>query len=629
MASHAGAFFFDGRPSVDARGALAAGLHPLSPDGVSAVVTGGLAMAYGALHTWTGDREARQPVRSPGGLLVTFDGRIDNRRDLLLRLGPPLRSSTDDASLAAAVFERWGVDGLRFIVGEWSLAVWDPAARTLHLARDVMGIRPLYYVHDGESALWSSSLGELALRSGRVDALDEAFVAGFVTLRFSSDTTPYHGIRRVPAGHCLSFGSGSVVRRQYWDLAPATIRYRDPDAYEEHLRAVWTDAVGARLRTSGAVWAELSGGFDSSAVVCMADHLIRSRSVTAARIQPVSHATLESPEGDERRFIAEVEARTEARSEILGAEAHQRAVAEEWDWVTPHMIRGVGLVALQRARDSGARVLLSGRLGDLVMGCQPDNSIAVLDDLAVGHPLRALSAMRRWSRATRKPFVEIARDLIRRTNARAIVGAFAADADGARAQALLTPRLRALDPSDGSAIARAAAGVRPAKREMAAQLFASAVRSSLTIPEIPSGIVYTYPFAHRPLIEFVMAIPGEQLSAPGEMRWLMRRAFAGLVPPRILNRVSKGYYPPFLTRAARLQAMAIGPVAHLEVVRRGWIDPAHLETAIRTLIDGGGATGGEVRQVLRLEQWLMSRARRAPAAIPQREEVRSHEVLNA
>ena len=628
MASHAGAVFFDEGPALDARGALAAGLHPVSPDGVSAVVTGSVAMAHGALHTWTGDREARQPVRSPGRLLVTFDGRIDNRTDLLLQLGSPPGSAIGDASLAAAVFERWGIDGLRFVVGEWSLAVWDPAARTLHLARDGMGVRPLYYVHDSESVLWSSSLGELAIRSGRVDALDDAFVAGFVTLRFSSEITPYEGIRLIPAGHCLSFRAGSVVRRQYWALAPATIRYRDPHEYEEHLRTLWIDAVGARLRTTGAVWAELSGGFDSSAVVCMADYLIRTRSVAAALIQPVSHATLESPEGDERRFIAEVEARTGTRSEILGAEAHQHAADEEWDWVTPHMIRGVGLVALQRARDSGARVLLSGRLGDLVMGCQPDNSIAVLDDLTAGHPLRALSAMRRWSRATRKPFVEIARELRRRSSARAIVAAFAEDKDCARALGLLTPRLRGISLGDGSAIARAAASVRPAKREMAAQLVASALRSSLTIPEIPPGIVYTYPFAHRPLLEFVMAIPGEQLSAPGEMRWLMRRAFAGLLPARVLQRISKGYYPPFLARATRRQADALGPIAQLEVVRREWIEPAALDAAVRALI-AGGSTSEPVRQVLRLEQWLTSRTRRAPAAIPRRKEVRSHEVLNA
>jgi hypothetical protein len=107
----------------------------------------------------------------------------------------------------------------------------------------------------------------------------------------------------------------------------------------------------------------------------------------------------------------------------------------------------------------------------------------------------------------------------------------------------------------------------------------------------------------------------------------MRRAFAGLLPPRIANRTSKGYYPPAAFRRLRQEAESIADVDDLHVVQRGWIDAQRLREALRTLTDGGGATGGDVLRVLRLERWL--RERQHAPAIPHRKEVNSHAVLSA
>jgi asparagine synthase (glutamine-hydrolysing) len=200
MGAHAGAFFFDRRPTADACDAVIAGLEPIAPDGVSVDTEDGLVMAHGALHVWAGESHWPQPHRSAAGFIATWDGRLDNRDDLLLRLGQPLNDDTSDIGIALQVFERWGIEGLRFLIGDWSIAIWDGRQRTLHLARDYMGVRPLYYCATDQSVMWSSSLGELAQRAGRVDALSEEFVARFVTVRFSTDVMPYEGVRAVPTG---------------------------------------------------------------------------------------------------------------------------------------------------------------------------------------------------------------------------------------------------------------------------------------------------------------------------------------------------------------------------------------------------------------------------------------------
>jgi asparagine synthase (glutamine-hydrolysing) len=601
MSSHAGIFFLDGRQATAGDG------WDYSEPGV--------AMTQNSDDVWLfAGSSARVTHRSPA-LVMTWDGRLDNRDDLLLPLGGDSIPSADP-DIALAVFDRFGIDGLKSLVGDWSLAIWDRTRRILLLARDYMGARPLYYHRNRHWIAWSSDLGELVTRSGRSDALGDAFAAHFMSLRPSPDLTPYEGVHAVPAGTCISIAtSGCATTTRFWRLAPGQIRYSDARTYEEHLRALWRDALRARLRTDGAVWAELSGGLDSSSVVCMADRLIKDGQVPARAIRLVSHATLQSPEGDERRFIAEVERQVASRSEIVGVEDNQSHTDPELAWVTPYALQGVGLETVRRVRAGGGRIVLSGRLGDAIMGCQPDNSVAVFDDLARGDLLTALRNLRAWSRATRKPFLELACKLL--------APDVAGDADGG--VALLTPPLRAML---GATTARdSMGGVRRSKRDLARLVLGYAAGGRLDVPHRPPNIVYTYPFAHRPLVDFVLAIPGEELSAPGTTRSLMRRAFANLVPARILRRVSKGYYPPAAFRAARRLAASMVAIDQLQVVQRGWIDPERLKVALRMLTDGGGETGGDIHCVLRLESWLQARQTRS--VTPQRKEVKTNdEVLH-
>ncbi|MPZ17585.1 MAG: hypothetical protein GEV06_06710 [Luteitalea sp.] len=631
MAALAGSLFFDRRPTENECSSLVAALQPMTPDGVSVHAEPGLVMVHGAFDVWAGERSAQQPARSSSGLVMTWDGRLDNRDDLLLRLSGRLGNDASDDAIALSTFERWGVEGLRLLIGDWSLVIWDSRQRTLHLARDYMGVRPLYYLADSQAIMWSSSLGELAIRADRADALDEAFVARFMALQFSTDVTPYQGIRGVPTATCVSFSpEGAETRQRFWHLQPGLTRYRDKGQYEEHLRALWIEAVGSRLRAEGTVWAELSGGLDSSSVVCIADALIKAGRVTASAIQPLSHVTLKSPEGDERRFIAEVEARVGVPSEVIGVEDHQDLVDSEWDWVSPFAARGVGLAMVRHVTRRGGRAILSGRVGDTVMGCLPDNSLAVLDDFEQGSVITALAKMRRWCRATQKPFVEIAWGLavaywhagLTKTTQGHLNESQQAGLD------LVTPRFQLLVRGDTS-VASAFSRVTPSKCRLASSVLAYSLTGRLNIPILPPGVIHTYPFVHRPLVEYILAIPGEELSAPGETRSLMRRAFEGLVPERILRRTSKGHYAPAATRAARPLAASMLPVERLEVVRRGWIDPQKLEAMIHMLVHGGGRTGVDVRRVLRLEQWLTSRDRRGPAAMPKRKEVITNAIRSA
>lgn len=588
MATQSGVFRFD-----EARATLTQGL-----DGV-----------------WLGEARTKGTIRSRSGLVATFDGRLDNRGDLL-RLPGIAAEGSQDAPLALAVFERWGREGLGRLVGDWALAVWDPSARVLHLARDYMGARPLYYRLHRAHAAWSTDLATLAAREDGADALSDRFAAAFMGLALSPDITPYDGVFAVPPGACVSISAdGRVNRHPFWTIETPEIRYPDPRDYEAHLRSLWREAVGARLRTDAVVWAELSGGLDSSSVVCMSDLLIRRGDVPAHSLRLVSHATMHSPEGDERRFIAEVERQVGVTSDIIGVEESQERIDPTRAWVTPYALHGVGLDMVRRVALAGGRIVLSGRLGDSIMGCQPDNSSAVFDDLARGAVVTAVGNLRAWSRATRTPILELALKLFAadpRPPADVGIGLLAAPL---RSLIRDLPRVRVPH------------GIRRSKRALARMVLGYAATARLDVPDRAPDIVYAYPFAHRPLVEFMLAIPGEQVSAPGTTRALMRRAFAGFVPPRVLRRTSKGYYPPAAFRGVRAAVASMLSVDSLEVVDRGWIDPDRLRSAIHSLTDGGGETGGEIDAVLRLERWLQ--ARRQRLHISPRKEVNTHDVLHA
>lgn len=630
MATLAGVFYFDERPTEGERRWIVASLQPLAPDGVSMHAADGLVMAHGACHVWTGEADTAQPLRSASGLVLTWDGRLDNRDDLCLRLDGRLAApETSDADLALRVFERWGVDGLRDLIGDWALVIWDPAARTLHLARDYMGVRPLYYHADRQGVMWSSSLGELAVRSGRYDDLSDEYVARFMALCFSTDVTPYRGVRGAPTGTCTSFDAdGGERRTRFWSLRTGDIRYRDPRDYEVRLRELWAEAVGARLRTDRPVWAELSGGLDSSSVVCMADALIRAGRVVAPDLRLMSQVTLHSPEGDERRFIAAIEQWSQRASEVIGIEA-TAGLRADWHWVSPRAWRGVQIAEARIVRSNNSRIVLTGQGGDLVMGCQPDNSLAVFDDLADGAWPRAGAQLRRWSRTTRTPIVMLAWTLARAAIARRPARAIdMVDQDRQESIGVLSPHLRSMLERSAWDVP-CATEIRRAHRETGATLALHAVRAHMQTDVEGEDLAFTHPFFHRPLVDYMLGIPAEQLSAPGDMRSLMRRAFAELVPARVLQRISKGYYPPGTMRHMRPAIEALLPAEHCAAVRRGWLAASPLQTAVERALSGAASTVGALYCAVRLEQWLRARERQGPAATPKGKEVTTNDVLIA
>jgi len=309
MSTLGGIYNFDAAP-VDAHllTALGEGLASRGPDGGSEFQLGSVGMTYRAFHTNRESRQEIQPLVSSDGHILCWDGRLDNREDLISILRYELSEDYTDVAIVSASYRRWGNDFLPKIIGDFALSLWDSNTHTLLLARDLAGPRPLFYRSNKERIIWSSELSVLLdLAEGGLELEDE-YVATYLIGRSEPGLTPYKGIRAVPPGNVIILRNGQFQIRRFWGLDPKhEIHYKSDAEYEEYFVHLFREAVRCRLRVDGPVWAQLSGGLDSSSIICMANEILTSGDSEASKLETVSYVYDESTSSDERDFIRCVE----------------------------------------------------------------------------------------------------------------------------------------------------------------------------------------------------------------------------------------------------------------------------------------------------------------------------------
>lgn len=201
------------------------------------------------------------------GLAVAFWGRLDNRPELIGGLGAERKASDDE--LIALAWLKWGEHCPERLVGDFAFAVLSPETGTLFLARDVMGVKPLFYRADADGVAFASSAAAFkALRIGNLTP-DRDWMARFLLeVSFSHDGTAYRELKKLPPAHCLAADADGRVRlrryHQFSDDAPLET-HRDPSHLEAY-QAVWREAVACRMPAHGPIGTENSGGLDSGSV---------------------------------------------------------------------------------------------------------------------------------------------------------------------------------------------------------------------------------------------------------------------------------------------------------------------------------------------------------------------------
>jgi len=570
----------------------------------------GLFQAHVAIGLDARESNVAQPFVAEG-LSITFDGRLDNREDLVLTQQDALGGETCDVLLALAAYQRGGADGFRDLIGDWSLAIWDQAREAIVLASDYAGVRPLYYCVQSERVLWSTRLKSL-VEWTRASEIDDDYVAAFLSFGACPHRTPYCGIFSVPPGHSVVISRHGVVIRPFWELPFGDIvRYRKESDYEEHLVGLFREAVRCRLRSDKPVLADLSGGLDSSSIICMATQLMRSagRAPSELRTVHVEH------EGSlDRRFCSAVADWCGIDTVHLSTTASRFLTEADAGDALPAFWRQLHSRTAALAEQCGADTYITGQIGDVVMGNLLDDSEQVASLFRRGHLLPALKESLAWSRALQIPIFWILGRALRSSIPR--LGSNPSDPAGISyvcegsqdsMGSGLRDRLKSQDPH--RVFSRAWTQAPLDLRRHFRGLMEILELRILQPPEPLEHLYYTHPFAHRPLVQYMLSVPADIVCRPGEPRRLMRRAFRGLWPPELRKRRSKDLFDGVFLESLRPIARSfLKAPRQLQVVERGYVDAADLTRRLDRLSNSLECNEPQLRQVILLELWLRGKA---------------------
>ena len=630
MSGIVGLWNLNGRP-VD-RATLATmseALRHRGPDGDRLVITGSLGLAH--RHLWVTPEEVgeRQPLVGPSGAALALDGRVDNRDELLARLDAPRTAS--DAALVLWAYEAWGPSALERLVGDFALGLYDPAQVSLWLVRDAIGLKPLYYYQgDGVVAFASEIKALLAHPAIRSSPNDDG-VADYLLLGRRPagllEVTCFTNVRALPPAHILRVTSRGVDRpRRYWDFdGNATVRLGTFGEYAEAFRERFAQAVRRRARSAYPVAVSVSGGLDSSSILCQAETERRAGPASWPAMLGFSYIGPEGSTSDERRYLDEIERSYDVSIERIaaapllglmeGAELqarHSEAPLLDSLWQITHAIQ-------QAAAHRGARRYLTGHWGDQVL-----HGTAYLVDLIGRLAWRTarqhLAAFDQWfepdeARNLRK---QAAFDLVRHhvpvmflPLLKWVRGRVSRRGAG---RGWLAPGFQARVLHGANRLAAIGGHLRGAHAR--SLYLETRMKYSVQCMEWNDkiaalhGLDYAAPFLDRDLIQFLMAVPGDIQAAGGVPRVLLREGLAGVLPEAIRRRRWKAdYSEPVNQGAARDLASARALFADApRSAARGYVDRERVLTELNRLaprLEGPECVARwALTDLIGLESWL-------------------------
>ena len=214
-----------------------------------------------------------QPIFNEDSILcIIFNGEVYNFKDLrrkLIEKGHIFTTRSDTETILHA-YEQWGDECVEHLRGMFAFAIWDSRKHRLFIARDRLGIKPLFYAEHGERFYFASEMKAILADDRFPKQIDElALTSYFMYAYVPAPLTIYSGIKKLLPGHTLVWENGRSRIRKYWDLAFIPDRTRNENYFVEKFLDLFQEAVNIRLISEVPLGAFLSGGIDSSAIVAM------------------------------------------------------------------------------------------------------------------------------------------------------------------------------------------------------------------------------------------------------------------------------------------------------------------------------------------------------------------------
>jgi asparagine synthase (glutamine-hydrolysing) len=598
------------------------------PDGAGVHCDGGIGFGHRRLSILDPSEAGSQPMHR-GATVLVHNGEIYNYLELaaeLRDLGEVITTGTDTEVILAA-YARWGPAAIARFNGMFAIALWDAAHSRLLLARDRMGVKPMYLRRSRRTLAFASE-PRAFVAAGPLD-VDDAWlpeprlgvVHDFLSRGWTdhSNETFIQGVTSLPPAHLLIVEAGRERLVRYWDAPPladdarpvarAGDLERDQSLVDE-FRATFDSSVRLQLRSDVPLGSCLSGGLDSSSIVMTVSHLLATERGGAHEEAPRMgfHARFPA-EGVDESAYAELVARqagiplvfaTPAGSPLLPAMLPVlRAQGEPF----PSGSMGAQHAVMAAARTEGIKVLLDGQGADELIGGY---------DLYLG--ARAAGLLR-----SRHP-TDAAREL------RAQVARGPSSAQGALWTALHAalprPAVEALRATTGGRFGIRCTGplvgqtAMPEVESGPGTFLARRLWHATAVDGLPAllryedrnsmafGIEARVPFLDVRLVELAMRLPDRLKVEHGVTKAVLRRAMNERLPSQVARRRDKvGFEVPQRAWLAAGRKEVIDLLGDGQVVERGWVTRQEVDRVIEAGF-GGGRGSNHLWRLFILEAWL-------------------------
>jgi asparagine synthase (glutamine-hydrolysing) len=568
----------------------------------------------------------KQPMSSSDGLLtITFNGEIYNYRELRGELGSDGWQSHSDTEVVLRAYARWGTACVEHLRGMFAFALWDAERSRLFLARDRLGIKPLYYsMTPGSARFMFASEVRALLASGQIARqIDAVGLSQYLTYQtVPAPRTLVQGVGTLPPGSWMVVGcDGHIQQVRYWDLledGSATAAATTPEESRRVVGDLLREAVALHLVSDVPVAAFLSGGIDSSAIVALmreAGHVPRTFSVAFAEQvydeTPYSRAVA-------ARFETEHSEIRLNQSELLAQLPDALAAMDQpsGDGINTYVVS-------RSVRAAGIKVALSGLGGD---------------ELFAGYPSfrrlqRTAGLLRAWGRSPRRLRILGSRciQLLGGSSIAASKSAALVASDGHLAS--LYPPLRQvlsrdqslalLEPEWGSVCAespdpyvqllKAAFDGRPTRNVLSCVSYAEArtymhdvlLRDTDQV-SMSHALEVRVPLLDHVLMEYVMGLPDDYKQPNGTPKRLLVESLAGLLPESIVRRPKQGFTLPFeVWLRGELRGFCSDRLGPGRLGARGIFRSSEIQRLWNSFLDGrSNVSWSRVWLMVVLEEWL-------------------------
>jgi asparagine synthase (glutamine-hydrolysing) len=564
-----------------------------------------------------------QPLSNEhGSVWIVFNGEIYNHADVRPELegaGHVYRTRSDTETIVHA-YEQWGDSCVEHLRGMFAFAIWDAPRRRLLLARDRLGVKPLYWARTGTRLLFGSEIKSI-LESGLIPAeADESRLPELLSTRYLSGAeTLFKGIHRLLPGHTLVFEQGQITIREYWDIPAGRGDERlasipDQDAVQQ-FRELLEQAVRIRLMADVPLGMFLSGGLDSSAIAAlMAGMIDRPLQTFSVAFKDRAYSELD--------YARQV-------STAIKADAHE-IVIDEHDFfgALPRLIwhedepiahpSSVPLYFVSELARQHVKVVLTGEGSDELLAGYAKYPKALVNWRAAAaygvlpHPLRSWIAgsvvpllPHAIARYARRSFVSM-----ERTPEAMFFDNFAA-IGLARQRDLLAARFAGSSPAEAYGPSRHYFDAPHGDSTVLDRLLYADLKTYLVEllmkqdqMSMAASIESRVPFLDHRLVEFAASLPPRLKLRGFTTKWILREAVRSILPAEILSRPKMGFPVPFgVWMRGQWSSIARDVLLDSRSRQRGIIEPAGVERLISAHESGAAQGGDAIWSLLNLELW--------------------------